>query len=486
MPKKEACGQTASQVLDKLRPLSAMPEGGKRKPGRPPGAKDKQKRSDGRWQGRTAQQQIFHRGGSRTEQSLLPYCARPGQTQRPADARAQGAGNADAAQGASAPEQGAPAPEEAQRSDGGGDVDGDAAAQAAAAQASSARERRQAAAEAPQRGEAAQAAPEEINTETGLRAADSTQGEMMRYARLVRERLREELSTRPSSNLGGWLLKRIKRNGGWLRTNDMLGQGGVPPNFAELLNDFDKDCLRDIFVWLPEELYGFLPDCPHCQNSIRVGRHDLVTSGKGYAARRVTNFGVDYFVMTARYVCHTCKDTALVQKEKAQAAAQAHLPRAGAAGRRQVGEDQLRRDGDQVVRARRRREHLPEAARLPPQALHELGEEPAHQGRRLQDEALPRRAVRLLPARRHASRRSRRRSRRRSHYCSRRHSRRRLRRERGADSSTRHRRRRADRRSNTAHVSCAWLACADAACARQHGRSARWDCSPGRGRARWG
>ena len=64
---------------------------------------------------------------------------------------------------------------------------------------------------------------------------------------------------------------------------------------------------RAIHVWLPHKCWGDagMPPCVSCQQADKVSPHDFP-----HAARRVVGLKTNDYVMSQRYICSCCKDTA--------------------------------------------------------------------------------------------------------------------------------------------------------------------------------
>ena len=157
----------------------------------------------------------------------------------------------------------------------------------------------------------------EIDDEEGLRSVTATDSITMVYFRMVRERLRVELSSRgPATN--AWLINRLRRDDFWLRARDARS---ICDTLGVQIDGFSPVYVKDLRVWLPHLQFGHLAFCPGCESNAHVGVHGFRTSLR--AARRVTAINDDYFAMSCRYICHSCQGKAAVMKAAATAAAEA-------------------------------------------------------------------------------------------------------------------------------------------------------------------
>jgi hypothetical protein len=166
----------------------------------------------------------------------------------------------------------------------------------------------------------------------GLRGADMRDSVNFTYVRLVRDRLKKETSSRAKGlAVMPWLLPYLKRNGFLLRADaapwvmQRLSTDGDGVNVE--IAGFQRQYIRDLRVWLPHLQYGHKAVCPTCESSASVGVHDWREGGVprgeklGWPARRVTGLREDYFILSCRYICHTCERQHAATKERVGAAA---------------------------------------------------------------------------------------------------------------------------------------------------------------------
>ena len=62
--------------------------------------------------------------------------------------------------------------------------------------------------------------------------------------------------------------------------------------------------------------------CPGCKSAERVGLHGF-RDAKDYVARRVTALCLDYYILSCRLICWSCKEVAAAAKADAKAKAEA-------------------------------------------------------------------------------------------------------------------------------------------------------------------
>jgi hypothetical protein len=158
-----------------------------------------------------------------------------------------------------------------------------------------------------------------VDDETTFDNGDS--GVMGELLTAIQDRLIHELSSRNSAGLNSnWLLiyLQMDRNDFWIRADDakyICGRLRISYN--------KRQYYRDVQIWLPDvqfESFGnMMPPCPTCYSSAGVGAHGFRRSHK---ARRVCTLKAHYFVMSRRYICHTCEQAAEKVKRDAKQAAE--------------------------------------------------------------------------------------------------------------------------------------------------------------------
>jgi hypothetical protein len=118
------------------------------------------------------------------------------------------------------------------------------------------------------------------------------------YLLAIQKRIRKE--TR-DNNEDKWLHKLLKDDEYLIevkRAKSICKKLSV--NFSE------RYYYRDVRVWFPEIEFGqhFIPSCVSCKSSREVGVHGYFEK---CPARRVIGLETNYFVMSRRYICHTCQ-----------------------------------------------------------------------------------------------------------------------------------------------------------------------------------
>jgi len=142
---------------------------------------------------------------------------------------------------------------------------------------------------------------------------------MIQYLRSIQGRLKEELSQKQGkSQTRRWLVNELKKNN-WIipqcRSEFICRELGL--GYTELAY------YRDVHVWLPEERWdnGSLPCCPNCKNADKV----KTFSFPEWPGRRVFTLESCYYVMTRRYKCGACVETATLQSDRAQKPSQTFM-----------------------------------------------------------------------------------------------------------------------------------------------------------------
>ena len=128
-------------------------------------------------------------------------------------------------------------------------------------------------------------------------------GYMQEFCYEVFNRLKIEFKKIGLDTLGTnrWLKEHLKRNDYWI----------LPCHMASIakrlgLKPRHKSYYKRIFVWLPHDRWGeeAMPRCPNCRSNKRVGSHGFQSNHYG---RMVVDMHENYFIMTRRYICHSCK-----------------------------------------------------------------------------------------------------------------------------------------------------------------------------------
>ena len=133
---------------------------------------------------------------------------------------------------------------------------------------------------------------------------------MSGFLKAVLERLKLETSSKTAAQSDKWLLSMLKLNS----SNWTLHASCAKIVCEKLCITYNEPAYyRDIFVWLPELRWGkeAMPPCPHCRVSNFVSPHGFRDNND---ARRVCNMKNHYFVVSRRYICHTCESVALAKK----------------------------------------------------------------------------------------------------------------------------------------------------------------------------
>jgi hypothetical protein len=113
-----------------------------------------------------------------------------------------------------------------------------------------------------------------------------------------------------------WLMAMLERDDWWIRAIhaqkvwNLLGIEYGEPSYY-----------RDVVVWLPQVRWGpsAMPCCPSCLTLTRVGQHAW---RENHIGRRICNMTIHYFALTARYICHGCKELIGQKNNVARAAAE--------------------------------------------------------------------------------------------------------------------------------------------------------------------
>jgi hypothetical protein len=122
---------------------------------------------------------------------------------------------------------------------------------------------------------------------------------MNTYLRAIQTRLKNEV-LEGTKDEEKWLMEMLNENDWWIRhqqAESLCKKLGVI--FAEIAY------YRDVYVWLPEQRWGCVawPPCPSCLQQNKIGARGWQ---KNHYARRVVTMNSNYFVMSRRYMCHSC------------------------------------------------------------------------------------------------------------------------------------------------------------------------------------
>jgi len=133
---------------------------------------------------------------------------------------------------------------------------------------------------------------------------------MSLYLRAIQKRLVAETSAKQSGLHSSWLVAMLKKitDGWWLRARSAK-------KICQLLGiQFQEPAYyKAVLVWLPDLEFGVeaMPPCPECVESERVGAHAFRTDG--HIARRICDMDDHFFIMSRRYICHSCADTRRIE-----------------------------------------------------------------------------------------------------------------------------------------------------------------------------
>ena len=134
------------------------------------------------------------------------------------------------------------------------------------------------------------------------------------FLHAVSKRLQEEVRGKGANEK--WLMKMIK-DGDW-RLNPRMAKRICNKLGLEY---GEPSYYRAIHVWLPDERWGAvsMPPCVNCKSADKVSPHDFP-----HAARRVLGVDTHYYVMSQRYICHTCEGESKKAKDQHEMAAASH------------------------------------------------------------------------------------------------------------------------------------------------------------------
>eukprot|EP00986_Skeletonema_menzelii_P017125 scaffold17631_cov148-Skeletonema_menzelii.AAC.1 len=154
---------------------------------------------------------------------------------------------------------------------------------------------------------------------------DTIPGIQQQYVAAVQRQVQSEVSK--DSNINNhWLLQHLKQNDWWLRKENYLWFIKNYNKTREKEDQLDaayKAYYRDVNVWLPDVRWKtpdnrFMPCCPTCKTSTRVGPHCFRDN---HAGRVIVGQTETYYTVSRRYICHECEGQTKQAKEQFEAAA---------------------------------------------------------------------------------------------------------------------------------------------------------------------
>jgi hypothetical protein len=137
---------------------------------------------------------------------------------------------------------------------------------------------------------------------------------IQRYLKNVLNTLKKEVV---KQNTDRPLINFLEKNDWWLRLHAYKEICKIIK--MELFSGEEPAYLRDVFVWIPDVRWIDMPTCPNCHTNTHVGPHAFRDSD--YCGRRVFGLHSHFFVVSRRFICHSCKGVRQNQVERAQAAA---------------------------------------------------------------------------------------------------------------------------------------------------------------------
>ncbi|KAL7546679.1 hypothetical protein ACHAWF_010011 [Thalassiosira exigua] len=134
-------------------------------------------------------------------------------------------------------------------------------------------------------------------------------GVQQRYVEAIQKRIQEEVHKDFSGN--SWLIQLLNENDWWIRkahANNMVKK-------LKLRKEYDA-YYRDVYVWLPDVRWKdimktYMPCCPNCKTNAHVEPHCFRDN---HAGRVVVGLKETYYLVSRRYICHECKQTAGLAK----------------------------------------------------------------------------------------------------------------------------------------------------------------------------
>jgi hypothetical protein len=126
-------------------------------------------------------------------------------------------------------------------------------------------------------------------------------GVMPSYLSAIQQRIQKETADKGLNSGQQWLLQEIQDNGYWTRKEQAK-------NICRKLSIqfHEPSYYRDLRFWFPEFEGGIActPKCPSCSSNTRVSVHG---HRKKTPARNVVCLDTNYYIVSRRYICHTCK-----------------------------------------------------------------------------------------------------------------------------------------------------------------------------------
>ena len=123
---------------------------------------------------------------------------------------------------------------------------------------------------------------------------------MHKYLNAIQDRIQVKSNTKKQMHkVEKWLFSFLENNDYWIRKEaasticEALGIEEELPGYC-----------HDLWVWLPDLQYKIIPPCPGCNSNCHVGVHGY---SKKTLARRVIGLKTYYYIMSRRYICHSCK-----------------------------------------------------------------------------------------------------------------------------------------------------------------------------------
>ena len=149
-------------------------------------------------------------------------------------------------------------------------------------------------------------------------------GIQQQYVAAVQRQVQSEVSK--DSNTDNWFLTHLKGNDWWLRKEHyswFIKKYNKTREKKDQLDTAYKAYYRDVHVWLPDVRWKtpdnrFMPCCPTCKTSARVGPHCFRDN---HAGRVIVGQTETYYTVSRRYICHECEGQTKRAKAQFEAAA---------------------------------------------------------------------------------------------------------------------------------------------------------------------
>ena len=123
---------------------------------------------------------------------------------------------------------------------------------------------------------------------------------MHKYLNAIQDRIQVESNTKKQMHeIEKWLFSFLENNDYWIKKE-------AASTICKAL-DIEEELpgyYRDLRVWLPDLQYKIIPPCPGCNSNCHVGIHGY---SKKTLARRVIGLKAYYYIMSRRYICHSCE-----------------------------------------------------------------------------------------------------------------------------------------------------------------------------------